>query len=311
MNLQDVFIFVRVVDTGSFAAAARELGLSCPAVSRHVSRLEDDLGVQLLRRSTRRLSLSESGLRFYERARSSVAELAAAGQEAVATNAELKGNLRVMSDLGVGQHLIGPAISEFVKRHPQVSIDLTLGSAEPTALSEGFDIVVIDRARATGPNLETRHLVDVRYVVCASPKYIRQAGAPSDPRDLARHNCIVNPSRTVDSEWRFRRASKEIRVRVTGSIRSNDGGAIVDAVLDGAGIAHLPNYAVADDIRRKRLAVLFQNVVIEPRVIVACTLSNPHPPARQITFIDFLEDFSGRWVHIEPDSAKKKVPAVR
>lgn len=308
MNLHDVHIFVTVVERGSFAAAARELDLSCPAVSRHVSRLEDSLGVQLLRRSTRKLVLSEPGQRFYERARAAIAELAAAGEEAMSANAELKGSLSVKAELGVGQCLIGPAISEFVKQHPQVSIELTIGTVALDALSDQFDIVIIDKARSQGAGIDRRHLVDVRYVVCASPKYLKAAGTPRHPRDLINYNCIVNEARTVASEWRFRHGAKDIAVRVNGSIRSNDGGAIVDAVLGGAGIAHLPNYAVAEAIRRKQLAVLFRSVATPQRDVMACHVHNPHPPARLVAFLDFLQAFYKRWTHIETKPQKSPAP---
>lgn len=308
MNLYDVGIFVTVVERGSFAAAARELGLSCPAVSRHVSRLEDALGVQLLRRSTRKLVLSEPGQRFHERARAAIAELGAAGEEAMSTNADLKGCLSVKAELGVGQCLIGPAISEFVKSNPKVSIELTIGAVEMDALADQFDIVIIDKSRAQGAGADKRHLVDVRYVVCASPKYLKTAGTPRHPRDLVNHNCIVNEARTVASEWRFRQGGKEIGVRVNGSIRSNDGGAIVDAVLGGAGIAHLPNYAVAEAIRRRQLVVLFRNVVTPQRDVLACHVRNPHPPTRLVAFLDFLESFSKRWTHIEAKPQKAPAP---
>lgn len=299
MNLQDVHIFVKVAESGSFVAAARELGLSCPAVSRHVSRLENDLGVQLLWRSTRKLVLSEHGQRFFERAKAAIAELLEAGTETMSANADLKGSLSVKSDLGAGQCLIGPAISEFVKTNPEVSIDLTIGTASIDALAKDFDIVVTDKARANAPGIAQYHLVNVRYVVCASPKYLKVAGTPKHPRDLVNYNCLVNEARTVASEWRFRQGSREIGVHVNGSMRSNDGGAIVDAVLGGAGIAHLPNYAVAEPIRKRQLMVLFHNVVTPQRDVVACHVRTPHPPARLVAFLDFLVAFSKRWTHIE------------
>jgi DNA-binding transcriptional LysR family regulator len=309
MKLQGVHTFIKVVERGSFAAAARELKISCPAASRHVSQLESALGVQLLRRTTRRLVLSEVGHKYYERVSAAMAELAAAGSEAASENADPRGVLRVMAGIGVGQHLMGPAISEFVRKYPKTTVDLTLGLSSTESLAEGFDIVIVDHRNDKAAGIEYRQLAQVRYVVCASPRYLKAAGWPRSPRQLTHHNCLINETRQSSFEWRFRERGKELRVRVNGSIRCNDGGALVDAVLAGAGVAHLPNYAVADAIRREQVMVLFTNVVTPPRDVLAAYTRTLHPPARLTAFVSFLEHFAKEWTHVAPQSGKLQAAA--
>jgi DNA-binding transcriptional LysR family regulator len=309
MKLQGVYTFVKVVERGSFAAAARELKISCPAASRHVSELESALGVQLLRRTTRRLVLSEVGRKYYERVRAAMGELAAAASQAASENADPRGVVRVKAGIGVGQHLVGPAISGFIKKFPKTTVDLTLGPSSVESLAEGSDIVIVDHRSEKASDVEYRHLAQVKYVVCASPRYLKTVGWPRNPRQLANHNCLINETRQSSFEWRFRERGKELRVRVNGSIRCNDGGALFDAVLAGAGVAHLPNYAVADAIRKEQLMVLFANVVVPSRDVLAAYTRTLYPPARLTAFVDFLQNFAKEWTHVAPQSRKLQAAA--
>jgi DNA-binding transcriptional LysR family regulator len=289
-NLNDVLVFVRVAEKRSFSTAAKDLGLSAAAVSRHINQLELDLGVQLLKRSTRHLMLTDAGADFYKRCSQLVLGLEEARSAAMGYNTELKGILRVHATLGVGQRLVAPAVRDFLKAYQELSVDLTISAQPVNLLERGMD-VVIRSARVSDSSLSCRELGPVRYSICAAKGYIERHGTPRAPRDLARFNCLVHTGQPAPDEWKFSNPKGKETVAVSGSFRTNNGVALYEAVRGGLGIARLPDYAASEGVKSGELIVLFNDVTSWGRGIKAFYPRSPHQPAKLRAFLDFLETF--------------------
>lgn len=292
-DLGDIAVFVRVVEKQSFTAAARDLKLSPSAVSRHISQLEESLGVQLIQRSTRRLALTDIGADFYEQCARIIRDLENARGMASAHNLELKGLLRVQATLGLGQRLVAPAVREFLSQYPDVHIHLAIGPHTVNVIEEGYD-VVIRSAQMNDASLSQRELGPVQYLICATPGFLAKFGAPASPRDLKDYNCLIHTGQTRGNEWRFDGDGESYSVVVSGNLRTNNGIALYEAVKGGLGIARLPHYAVNEDLRSGALVPVFHNVVGWGRGIKAFFPRTAHQPLRVRVFLDFVAEFMRR-----------------
>src|SRR3954447_19161210 len=214
-------VFALVVETGSFAKAAERLALSTSAASRQVAELETHLQTRLLNRTTRRVSLTESGRAFYERAVQLLADLAEAEQEAASAAVVPRGTIRLTTSVNFGVRHVAPAIAAFLGEHAEVRFDVSLSDRVVDLVEEGFDLAV--RVGAPGAdNLVARKLGETRLVPCASPDYLAKHGAPAAPEDLVRHTCFTYEYVSQRNVWRFRdRSGAERPVRVAVTVHSN------------------------------------------------------------------------------------------
>jgi DNA-binding transcriptional LysR family regulator len=292
-NLNDILVFVRVVEKGSFSTAARDLGLSAAAVSRHINQLEASLGVQLLKRSTRHLTVTDAGADFYKRCSQLVLGLEEARSAAIGYNTELKGAIRVQATLGVGQRLVAPAVNEFLQAYPDLTVDLKIATHAMNLLEHGLD-VVIRSAYVSDSSLSCRELGPVRYSVCASKAYLEKHGTPKEPRDLVNFNCLIHSGQPTSNEWRFTTANGRETVVVSGTLSTNNGVALQEAVSGGLGIGRMPDYAASEEVKTGRLVVLFPDVTGWGRSIKAFYPRSPHQPAKVRAFLDFMEEFMTR-----------------
>lgn len=289
-DLADMAVFARVARLGSYTAAARELGLSKSAASKAITRLEARLATRLLQRTTRRVALTEAG-RALEARTSKMLEEAGAGAEAVAALASRPlGTLRVNGPVAFGETFIAPALPELLARHPGLRVDLTLEDRLVDAGAGGWDVVVRIGALADSA-LAVRKLAPDRRVVVASPRYLARRGTPGSPHDLRDHDCLhfTNVSR-VD-EWRFRAPRGGIAVPTSGSLEVNHGPSIRAAVLGGAGVAVLPEFMVASDVRAGRLVELLREHALPRRTAIHALYgrSRPTPPKVKV-FLDHLAE---------------------
>jgi len=290
---QALRVFSQVVESGSFSAAADRLGLSTTAASRHVAELEAHLQTRLLNRTTRRVSLTESGRAFYERAVQLIADLEEAEQEASRAAVVPRGTIKLTTSVNFGVRHVAPAIAAFLAAHPGVRFDVSLSDRIVDLVEEGFDLAV--RIGAPGSdNVVARKLGETRLVPCASPAYLEAHGAPRVPEDLARHNCFTYEYVVPRNLWRFHDAGgAERSVRVSGSLHSNNGDLLAEAAAQGAGIVFEPAYIVGPDVRAGRLVPLLQDFVPPPVPIYAVYPSRKHLSAKVRLFVDFLvERFS-------------------
>jgi DNA-binding transcriptional LysR family regulator len=281
-------VFAQVVETGSFARAAERLGLSTSATSRQVAELESHLDTRLLNRTTRRVSLTESGRAYYERAVQLLADLEEAEQEASRATVVPRGTIRLTTSVNFGVRHVAPAIAAFFGRHAQVRFDVSLSDRIVDLVEEGFDLAI--RIGAAGPeNLVARKLGETRLLPCASPAYLKAHGAPLTPEDLARHNCFTYEYVSPRNVWRFRDAAgSERTVRVAGNLHSNNGDLLAEAAAQGAGIVFEPAFIVGSDVRAGRLVPLLQDFVAPPMPIYAVYPSRKHLSAKVRLFVDFL-----------------------
>lgn len=280
--------FAQVVESGGFAKAAARLGLSTSAASRHVADLESHLQTRLLNRTTRRVSLTESGRAFYERSVQLLADLEEAEQEASRAAVVPRGTIKLTTSVNFGVRHVAPAIAAFMLGHREVRFDVSLADRIVDLVEEGFDLGI----RVGGPgaeNLVARKLGQTRLVPCASPAYLEAHGSPRTPEDLARHNCFTYEYVTPHNLWRFRDPSgAERAVRVEGSLHSNNGDLLAEAAVHGGGIVFEPAFIVGPDVRSGRLVPLLQEFVPPPVPIYAVYPSRKHLSAKVRLFVDFL-----------------------
>ena len=287
-RLAAIRVFAQVVEAGSFARAADRLGLSTSAASRHVAELEGHLQTRLLNRTTRRVSLTESGRAFYERAVQLLADLAEAEQEASSAAVVPRGTIRLTTSINFAVRHVAPAIAEFMGRHPEVRFDVSLSDRVVDLVEEGFDLA-IRIGSPGGDNLVARKLGETRLVPCASPAYLAKHGAPTTPEELERHNCFTYEHVSPRHVWRFRdRSGAERAVRVTGRLHSNNGGFLAEVAAQGAGIVFELAFIVGPDVRAGRLVPVLQEFVSAPLPIYALYPSRKHLSAKVRRFVEFL-----------------------
>jgi len=287
-RLAAIQVFSQVVESGSFAKAAARLGLSTSAASRHVAELESHLQTRLLNRTTRRVSLTESGRAFYERSVQLLADLEEAEQEAARTAVVPRGTIKLTASVNFGVRHIAPAIAAFLAQHREVGFDVSLSDRIVDLVEEGFDLGI--RVGVAGSdNIVARKLGETRLVPCASPGYIQAHGAPQAPEELEEHNCFTYEYVTPRNLWRFRDPSGHERaVRVRGNLHSNNGDLLAEAAARGAGIVFEPAFIVGLDVRAGRLVPLLQDFVPLPVPIYAVYPSRKHLSAKVRLFVDFL-----------------------
>jgi DNA-binding transcriptional LysR family regulator len=287
-RLAAIQVFAQVVESGSFAKAAERLGLSTSAASRQVADLEAHLQARLLNRTTRRVSLTESGQQFYERAVQLMADLTEAEQEASSAAVIPRGTIRLTTSVTFGVRHVAPAIAQFLERYPDVRFDVSLSDRVVDLVEEGLDLAI--RIGAPGAdNLVARKLGETRMVPCASPAYLARHGAPKTPEDLAHHNCFTYEYVSPRHVWRFRdRSGSERAVRVAGRLHSNNGDLLAEVSAQGAGIVFEPAFIVGPDVRAGRLVPLLQDFVPPPVPIYALYPSRKHLSAKVRRFVEFL-----------------------
>ena len=252
-NLSAMAIFAKVVEAKSFTAAAARLGVTKSLVSREIGRLEDRLGARLLNRSTRRLSVTETGAAFYERCARVVAEAEEAERAVTNLQSEPRGTLMLNAPVSFGALHVAPAISEYLARFPEARIDMTLNDRFVDLVEEGFDLA-IRIAVLTDSSLIARRLAPSRRAVCASYAYLERHGAPRVPDDLLHHNCMSYAYMAIEDQWQLIEDGQSRAIPVSGNFRANNGDALREAALAGLGLAILPTFIVGRDIQEGRLA---------------------------------------------------------
>jgi len=289
-RFQAVTAFVRVVEQGSFARAAERLSVSTSAVSRQVAELEAHLDARLLNRTTRRLSLTETGQAFYERSVQLLADLDEAESVVRTATVVPKGRLRLTCGITFGVRYLAPAIAEFGARHPQLTFDLDLSDRTTDLVEEGFDLAV--RIGTGGPpGLVARRLGHTQLICCASPAYLEVYGAPKHPEDLQRHQCLEYSYVPTASVWNFEdREGRRHPVRISSRVRANNGRMLTALAVAGTGIVLEPDFIVAPEIRAGRLVPLLAQFAPPRTPIAAVYPSRRHLSPKVRSFVDFLAD---------------------
>jgi DNA-binding transcriptional LysR family regulator len=277
--------FVKVVESGGFSAAARTLSMSPSMVTAHVQSLEARLGVRLLNRSTRRVSLTEVGHAYYERCMQILADADDADQIAQALQSTPRGTLRLNTSIAIPP-LLAPVIAEFVALYPEVSINLTMTDRMIDLVEEGFDLAVRNMA-VPDSSLVVRRVATYRFVVCGAPGYLAARGIPRQPADLAHHNCLVYSS-AWGNEWRLAGPDGEQSVAVEGNLQANSDNALRLAAVHGQGLALAPSFLLIDEIKSGRLVPVLTEFLQTEHAINAIYPHRHHLSAKVRSFIDLL-----------------------
>jgi DNA-binding transcriptional LysR family regulator len=280
--------FVKVVDTGNFTAAAHVLKMSPQSVSNHILQLEDALGVRLLNRTTRKLSLTEIGVLYYGRCRDFILEYDEISNAVESYSSKVGGTLRITSTTSL-LRLIMPMISEFMERYPHIAIEINSSDRAVDIVGENFDIAV--RNLPFGEmSLVVRKLWEYRFVVCASPAYFSANAAPTHPRDLEKHNILLFSSELWKNKWIFSGPDGEHRVRLSGNMHSNNGDALRLAANDGRGMIVAPDYTIGEYIKSGSLVPVLEEYSMGVYPINIAYLNRRNLPAKVQVFVSFLAE---------------------
>jgi DNA-binding transcriptional LysR family regulator len=286
-DLPSMALFARVVQLHSFSAAARASGIAKSAVSKRVALLEHRLGVRLLSRTTRSLSLTDDGLRYYEHCADLLVAASAADEAVVGSKQHPVGRVRINAPVTFSQMYLAPALARFLQEHPGISVDLATEDRLIDVAEGGFDLVV-RVARLQASSLVARRLATVKMLLCGAPEYLARAGTPSAPADLVRHNCLRYSLVPAGAEWHFRRKGGKVAVPVQGTLTTSDGTALRRAVLAGLGLAMLPDFMVAPDLVAGRLVTILDDHPAPELGLFAIRASGRLVPARVRALLNFL-----------------------
>ncbi len=292
MNIpHEMLTFVRVVEDGSFAAAAANLDLSPSAVSKIVSRLERRLATKLLTRTTRRLTLTAEGQVYVARAREIIAAIDAAESAVRQSANELQGHLRISTGTAVGRKRLVTLVPQFLSAHSGITVDLIVSDHRIDLIEENVDVAV--RAGDLPDSTNTaRKIATAKRVICASPGYLETHGRPSTPLDLRSHSCIVIDGFPHLARWPFHISEGVSRVQVGGALTTDNADVMLDLAISGHGIVRMVDLHVSDAIRHGQLVALFADEQVDDAIpIWAMSPPDRNQLPRVRAFIDFLVEY--------------------
>ncbi len=289
MRNDSEFAFIlRIVKDGSLSAAARELGVSSPAATKRLAQIEERLGVRLFNRTTRRISLTAEGEIYVESARQILSDIEDLEQRLTSGRVAPRGLLRVNATFGFGRGYIGPVVSAFRRKYPEVDVLLQLTDHPLNLTDEAFD-VGIRFGDLPDARIVARRIAHNRRLLCAAPSYLAARGRPRTPHDLLRHDCLVlRQHGSAYGVWRLTRGRRSESVKVRGPLSSNDGAVVLGWALDGHGILMRAEWEVAGHIRAGRLEVVLPEHQLPPADIFAVYPERHHLSAKVRAFVDFL-----------------------
>ena len=288
--LAEMAIFVKVVETGSFSEAARQLGASPSSVSRSISRLEKALATRLLQRTTRKLRLSEGGEEVFKRCQEMVSAARSVMEISGQYTHEAEGLVRVSVPKAVGRFVIHPHMPAFLQRYPKVDVQLILEDRPVDLIDDNLDLI-LRISESPPPGLVGRPLFPIEHLLCATPQYLAEHGTPQHPHDLQEHSCIYLGETPADARWKFRQAGKTVTVGVRGRYAANHTGVRLDAVLQHVGIGSLPYFTARHALEAGTVVqVLAQWDFIASYHGEVWLLHSPtrYLPAKLRVFIDYL-----------------------
>jgi LysR family transcriptional regulator for bpeEF and oprC len=309
-KLNSLIIFVRAAQNRSFSEAARQMGMSPSSISKAVQRLEEELGIRLLNRTTRSVTLTDDGAAFYSRCRQILDELEEAEQELLQTRYQPRGTLRIDLTMALGRmHIVG-ALPMLTAKYPELKLDVSLNDRFVDLIEEGIDAVV-RLGIGTDSRLIMHRVATVRFVVCASPDYFKRHGIPKTPQDLKQHNCInfVYPQTRRVFEWRFQHGSlhtpgnprnalphqgEQFEMPVEGSLRFDHAESLLEAAIAGAGIVQVLNYVAGRAIAGGELQPILEDYAAPGEPISVIYPQKRHLSAKVRAFIDFMVDLMGQ-----------------
>ena len=296
-KLRCIEVFIEVAQGLSFSGAAQRLGMAKGNVTKHIAWLERELGVQLLQRTTKRVSLTESGLALLENGRDLLEHMEGVETAVRRSVKEPKGMLRVGTPPSFGAFHLVPVITAFSAAHPDIRVVMYLDDGRTDLVGEGLDMSVRIASSLKDTSQVSHRLARVPQVLVAAPAYLARRGRPASVEDLARHDCMVHALKSPTNAWSFQGPGGKVTVRVGGTIRANFGEPLRHAALLGHGISMHPIYMVSEDLRQGRLEAVLTDYQPTELEIHAVFPSRRNLPLRVRTFLDFLKGWFSqpRW----------------
>lgn len=286
-KLNNMQVFCRIVELGTFTAVAREMDLSAMMISKYIAQLEESLGVALLNRTTRKISLTEAGEVYYHRSKQLLDDFSELDESTSQLGRNVKGTLRISASIDFGGLYMVPAIETYQQAYPDVKIIMTLHNSQVN-LSEGsidLSILVTD---SLDLGVIARKIAETRLCTYASPAYLRQYGEPKTIEQLKLHHCLYNTDTPHKDYWIFKVNNEEVKVRTAWRFASNNGRALCQAAALGMGITQAPELSVATYLAQGELVEILQGYRIPSLAIYATYLQRRFMPAKLTTFVDFL-----------------------
>jgi DNA-binding transcriptional LysR family regulator len=291
-KLASLRALVKVVESGSFAEAGRQLRLSRSAISKYVRDLEESLGVQLLNRTTRQASPTENGQMYFERAVVILSEIDAADQAVTQLQSAPRGLLRINAPMSFGTMRLGPALADFMTKYPDLQLQLVLSDDLLDPVQDGFD-VTLRIAELESSSLIARKIVPVERVVCASPDYLKHHGTPIHPQDLRNHVSLTYGFLLTGNQWKFTGGDGVHWIQPTWSLCVNNAEVLRDVAVKGRGIALIPEFIAAEALKNGSLQAVLENYTAPPLALYAVYPPTRHLAVKVRLFIDFLVDRFG------------------
>ena len=286
-RLMSMRVFSAVAKNRSFSVAAKKLLISKAMVSKHIKSLENSLSVRLFNRTTRKLNLTDAGSSYYEKVNIILSEIDETESAISQLNSEPKGKLKVMAQPSFGAFHLSRALSLYLKKYTEVTVNLELSHRIPDLVEENIDLA-FHVGELNDSMYVSRRIASARRVICASPEYIKKIGMPKKPEDLLDHNCLIYMPRNDMGKWEFLDKGKRKKIKVTGDIQCNSGDALRVASIQSRGITQLPTYMVGLDIQAGRLQALLEDFEPEKQPIYAIYNHRKYISAKIKTFIDFI-----------------------
>ncbi len=280
-------VFVAVAEEESFAAGARRLGMSPPAVTRAISALEDRLGVKLLNRTTRYVRVTDAGSRYLDDCRRIIQETDEADEAAAGINAEPRGHLAVTAPVMFGRLFVIPGIVDYLQRYPGMEVSAVFLDRVVNLLEEGFD-VGIRIGELPDSSMRAIRVGQVRRVLCASPGYLEKHGIPNNPSDLSGHNIIAATGVSPNIEWKFVQGANFTTVRVKPRLTINSNDAVIKAVREGFGITRLLSYQIIPYLKSGELKIILSQFETDPIPIHVLHREGRYPSAKIRSFVDLI-----------------------
>ena len=289
----EMSVFCRVANLGSFSAAARELNLTPSAVSKLISRLEDRLSARLFQRTTRRLNLTDEGSLFFERCREILADIDDAETQLTALQSNVTGTLNITAISAFARIQLCQLMPAFMAQHPDLRVELSLTERQVDLINERVDLAILISEEVLDQSLISRKLATNRRVICASPEYIAKHGAPKTPADLLNHNCLTHSSIHHFNDWQFREDGEIKTYSIQGNFHTNSASALHEAVKAGIGITRLATFVTQPSLASGELVPLLTEHTHDTSNILAVYPHRRHLSIRVRAFIDFLiEEFT-------------------
>ncbi|MDQ8731624.1 LysR family transcriptional regulator [Bradyrhizobium sp. LHD-71] len=286
-KLTSLRAFVKVVEAASFSEAARRLRLSRSAVSKYVAELEEDLGVQLLSRTTRRVTPTENGQAYFERALTILADLDAADHAVSQLQATPRGLLRVNAPMSFGTMQLGPALAGFMKQYPELQIQLALSDEHVDPVQDGLD-VTLRIAELESSSLIARKIMPIERAVCASPGYLKQHGTPKHPSELRDHTCLTYGYLSTGNQWKLTGKDGDHWINPPWTLCANNAEVLRDAAVAGCGVAVLPVFIAASELKAGKLRAFLTDYTTPPLTLYAIYPPTRHLAVKVRLFIDYL-----------------------